>query len=175
MADLQANTVADHVVVSLDYTLTVDGKVIDSTAGSSPLEYLQGHHNILSGLERALAGLGCGETKQVFLPAKDAYGQIDPQAFVEIEKAQFPPNFQFEIGRDLRVQDDEGRIHVATICAINADNVRLDLNHPLAGKDLLFQATVVSLRAPTHDELDRGRIGGCSGCSSSDCGSGDCH
>lgn len=175
MADLQTITVTDHIVVSLNYTLTVDGKVIDSTDGSNPLEYLHGHRNLLSGLEHALAGLACGEAKEVFLPAKEAYGLIDPQAFVEIEKAQFPPNFEFKIGRDLRVQDDEGRIHIATICEINADTVRLDLNHPLAGKDLLFQATVVGLRAPTQDELNRGRIGGCSGCSSSNCGSGDCH
>ena len=175
MADLQTNAVSDNVVVSLEYTLTVDGKMIDSTQGSAPLEYLHGHRNILSGLENALTGLSCGEVRQVFLPAKEAYGLIDPQAFAEIEKSQFPPNLDLKIGRELRVQDDEGRVHLATICEIKNDTVRLDLNHPLAGKDLLFQATVVGLRAATPDERSHGRVGGCCGCTSSDCGSGDCH
>jgi FKBP-type peptidyl-prolyl cis-trans isomerase SlyD len=175
MSNLQPNVVADNVVVSLHYILTVNGEMVDSTQGSAPLEYLQGFHNILPALERELTGMACGDSKQVLLPAREAYGEFNPDAFAEIEKGQFPPNFDFRLGRELRVQDDNGQVHLASIAEIKDEIVRLDLNHPLAGKDLLFKATIAGLRSPTQDELSHGRIGGCAGCSSSSCDSGDCH
>ncbi len=64
----EVTKVADDVVVSIDYTLTVDGEVVDSTKDSYPLEYIQGHSNIIPGLEKALTGLGVGETKEVLVP-----------------------------------------------------------------------------------------------------------
>lgn len=174
MTEVEPDIVVDNIVVGLDYTLTVDGQVIETTAGYAPLEYLQGHHNILDGLERALAGLASGQSKQIFLPANEAYGPINPQAFAEVERDQFPPQFDFKLGRRIRVQDDEGKVHLATICAIQENAVRLDLNHPLAGKNLLFQATIINLRMPTPEELSQGRIGGCASCGSSDTCGGDC-
>jgi len=174
MNEVEPDIVVDNIVVGLDYTLTVDGQVIETTANHAPLVYLQGYHHILDGLERALAGLASGQSKQVFLPAREAYGPVNLQAFAEVERDQFPPHFDFKLGRRIRVQDDEGKVHIATICAIEENSVRLNLNHPLAGKDLLFQATIKSLRMPTPEELSQGRIGCCASCSSSDGCGGEC-
>jgi FKBP-type peptidyl-prolyl cis-trans isomerase SlyD len=165
--------VTENVVVSLDYELTVDGAVIDSSA-EAPLEYLHGHGNIIVGLENALMGMVPGETKMVTVAPEDAYGKVDPEAFVDLERGQFPPNFPVEIGRALRLRTDEGTIRNGLIAEINGDDIRVDLNHPLAGKELLFRATIVGLRPATEDEVRFGRVGGCSSCGSSGGCGGSC-
>ena len=149
----EVNKVADDVVVSLDYTLTVDGEVVDSTKDSYPLEYIQGHNNIIPGLEKALAGLGIGETKEVLVPSAEAYGEINPEAFTDVERVQFPEGFELIIGRSLRINTTSGQMLTARIHEIGEEMVKLDLNHPLAGQDLLFNASVVGLRAATEDEV----------------------
>jgi len=168
------SAVAENVVVGLEYTLTVDGNIIDSTQGNAPLEYLQGHQNIITGLERELAGLSVGQTREVFVRAADAYGEYNPQAVIQLERSQLPPDYRLEIGGRLRVRDDDGRVYTAAITAFDDQNLSLDLNHPLAGKDLYFTATVVSLRGATEDEISAGRVGGCASCGSSAGCSGAC-
>lgn len=173
--DEKAKFVGDGLVISLEYTLTVDGKVIDAS-GETPLEYLQGYNNIIPGLERELAGMALGESKEVVVAPKDAYGDYDPEAVFEIPRAQFPPVYQLEVGAPVRVRTDAGRVMTAYIHSLGEESVRLDLNHPLAGKELFFRAKIVGLREGTLDELAAGRVGGalCAGCgSSADCG-GDC-
>jgi FKBP-type peptidyl-prolyl cis-trans isomerase SlyD len=167
--------VADDMVVSIDYTLTVDGEVIDSTEDSFPLEYIQGHHNIIPGLENELAGMSVGESKEVLVPSKDAYGEIDPNAFTDVSRSQFPEGFELILGRSLRINTTSGHIMTASIAEIGEESVKLDLNHPLAGKELLFNASVVGVRAATEEELASGRVGGggCSSCGDG-CGDGGC-
>jgi FKBP-type peptidyl-prolyl cis-trans isomerase SlyD len=166
----EVTQVADDVVVSIDYTLTVDGEVVDSTKDSYPLEYIQGHSNIIPGLEKALVGLGVGETKEVFVPSAEAYGEINPEAFTDVERVQFPEGFELIIGRSLRINTTSGQMLTARIHEIGEDMVKLDLNHPLAGQDLHFNASVVGLRAATEDEVATGQVGG-GGCASGSCGS----
>ncbi len=170
----QTMIVRDGLVVSLDYTLTVGGQVIDAS-GQTPLEYLQGYNNIIPGLERELDGLALGESKEVVVAPKDAYGDYDPGAVFDIPRAQFPAGFQFEAGAPVRVRTDEGQVTTAYIQALDEQSVKLDLNHPLAGKELFFRARIVGLREGTLDELAAGRVGGaCAGCGSAqDCG-GSC-
>ena len=167
--------VSDDLVVSLDYTLTVEGKVIDSS-GETPLEYLQGHKNIIPGLERELTGMAIGESKEVVVAPKDGYGEFDAEAIFDIPRANFPTSYTLEVGAPIRVRADTGQVMTAYVQALDETNVKLDLNHPLAGKELYFRAKIVGLRPGTQDELDAGRVGGayCASCgSSSDCG-GSC-
>ena len=171
----EPNLVASDTVVSLVYTLTVNDEVIDSADESNPLEFIQGHQNIIPGLEKALEGLGVGQSKEVFIEAQDAYGDYDPQAVSNVPRHQFPPNFPLEIGRSLRVQTGDGRVLGASISSFTSDQVVLDFNHPLAGKNLFFKVKVQDLRPATDEELANGRLGGsCTSCSSGKCGSGDC-
>jgi FKBP-type peptidyl-prolyl cis-trans isomerase SlyD len=164
------NVVANDMVVTLDYTLTVDGEIVDS--GS--LDYLQGHNNIIPGLESRVLGMSQGEVKEVLVPAAEGYGEIDPEAFATVEKDKFPADFGFELGRELRVANAQGQVMLARISEINTDSVLLDLNHPMAGKDLLFFAKIASIRPANEEEIANGRLGGgCASCSSSGgCSSG---
>ncbi len=165
--------VAENVVVSLDYELTVDGAVIDSSA-EAPLEYVHGRGNIIAGLETALAGMTPGETKMVTVAPEEGYGKVDPEAFIDLERGQFPPNFPIEVGRALRLRSEEGTIRNGIIAEINDDVIRVDMNHPLAGKELLFRATIVGLRPATEDEVRFGQVGGCSSCGSGGGCGGSC-
>jgi FKBP-type peptidyl-prolyl cis-trans isomerase SlyD len=171
----KTNIVSDGLVVSLDYTLTVDGKVLDAS-GETPLEYLHGYRNIIPGLERELAGMALGESKEVAVAAKDAYGEYDPEAIFEVPRAQFPSAYRLEVGAPVQVRTDTGHVMTAYIHAVGEESVRLDLNHPLAGKELYFRAKIVGLREGTMDELAAGRVGGasCACCGSSEDCNGDC-
>jgi FKBP-type peptidyl-prolyl cis-trans isomerase SlyD len=165
--------VTQDVVVSLDYVLTVDGQVVDSTQDAGPIQFLQGHHNIIAGLESRLTGMTVGETRSRVIPAAEAYGEYSSEALADVPRSQFPPDFDLQIGGRLRVRDENGRVLNAVIAMIGADSVRLDLNHPLAGKDLAFEATVVALRPGTPEEIENGRLG-CASCGSSQSCDGSC-
>lgn len=150
--------VTDETVVSLQYVLMVDGDVVDATELSEPIRYIHGYHQIIPALEREMEGLGIGETKEVFISAMEGYGEYDPNMVAEIHRDQFPEGFVFNLGGQLRIQDGSGNSFNAIIRGIGPEKVTLDLNHPLAGKDLHFQATVVDLRYATEDELSSGEV-----------------
>jgi len=166
MVEKTVSKVTQDCVVSLDYVLTVDGEVADSSEGYAPLQFLQGHQNIIAGLEKELYGMQIGETKEIIVQPADAYGEYDKNAFIDIPKTQFPANFEFKLGKTIRLTDPNGRATNADIMEIRADEVRLDLNHPMAGKVLNFKVTVVGLRHATAEELSAGRLhrGSCGSC-----------
>ncbi len=153
-------TVQDGQVVSMEYSLHVDGEMIDSSQGGEPLEFLQGAGNIIPGLEDELYGLEIGEAKNVIVAAEDGYGILDPDAFIDVPRDQFPAEIPLEIGVELQVQDETGRPMMARIDMVDADSVRLDFNHPLAGKELVFDVKIVGLRDATDEEMEHGHAHG---------------
>jgi FKBP-type peptidyl-prolyl cis-trans isomerase SlyD len=165
-----------------DNLQTVDNEVIDTTDNSAPIQFIQGHGNVIPGLERELAGLKIGDSKIILVQPVDAYGIFNPNAFTEVSKDQFPPDFEIRIGGEIRVRTVGGNFLTAIIESEEDETVRLNLNHPLAGKELHFDTKIVGVRAATEQELAKGHLGGgCSGCSGGDCGSdedcgsdGDC-
>ncbi|MBN2048489.1 MAG: peptidylprolyl isomerase [Anaerolineaceae bacterium] len=170
-------TVAKDFVVSIDYVLTVDGEIADSSAGREPLPYLHGHDNLIKGLEVELEGMKVGEQKQVVVAPKDGYGEIDPEAFADMERAKFPEGFDLQIGRMIRLNAGDGRVMTAAIAEVNDETVKLDFNHPLAGKSLNFDVTISDIREATDLEITSGHVapvGGCASCSSGSCGDGGC-
>jgi FKBP-type peptidyl-prolyl cis-trans isomerase SlyD len=148
--------VSDDVVVSINYTLTVEGQVVDTTEGDEPLQFLQGHQNIIPGLERELAGMEIGDSKQVVVSPTEAYGEVDPDNIIDVPRSEFPEEIPLEPGTELEVKNSDGEVLSATINEVNKDTVKLDFNHPLAGKELTFDVTVVDLRTATEDELAHG-------------------
>ncbi len=158
MSEQGKRTVSANDVVSLEYTLTVDGQVIDSSEGHGPIEYIQGQGQIIPGLEKATYGMAVGESKEVVVPPAEAYGEADPNAFVEVPKGEFPPEIPLEVGTPLQLRDNQGQIFDATIAEIKEDSVVLNFNHPLAGKTLTFQVKVVGIRSATPEELEHGHV-----------------
>ncbi len=140
----------------MEYTLWVDGEVIDSSDGVGPLEFLTGHGNIISGLEREMIGMKLDESKEVQVAPAEAYGEYDLDAFMDMPRSDFPEDLDLEQGLELNMTDEEGHGHYARVENVTADSARLNFNHPLAGKELKFRVKVVGLRGPTDEELDHG-------------------
>ena len=148
--------IENDVVVVMDYSLTVDGEVVDSSKENGPIAFLQGRGNIIPGLERALEGLKIGDSKKVTVPPADGYGEMDPESFVDDPRAEFPAEIPLEIGTEIQVAMDDGSEDIAIISDIKSDSIQLDFNHPLAGKTLHFDVTITDLREATEEELEHG-------------------
>jgi FKBP-type peptidyl-prolyl cis-trans isomerase SlyD len=155
--------VADDLVVTMDYTLTVDGEIVDSSEEDDPIQFLHGHGNILPGLESHLGGLSVGENLQVTVAAKDAYGEFDPEQVVDIPLDEFPEEICVEPGVELEMKDQDDNLLFAKIVSVGKSRAKLDFNHPLAGKELTFDVTIVSLRQPAAEELEHGHVHGSGG------------
>jgi len=159
MSDEQ-KTVQKDDVVSIDYTLTdSQGNVIDSSEGMAPLEYLHGHNNLIPGLEKELAGMSVGETKQVTVAPEDAYGPRHENATQIIPHDAFPPEMKVEPGMALEMRDTTtGQIFEVYVTEIMPEGVVVDFNHPLAGETLHFDVKVVDIRPATPDEIAHGHV-----------------
>ena len=152
--------VQDGQVVSMEYTLRVDGEILDSSSGQEPLEFLQGAGNIIPGLEQELYGMAVGESKMVIVQPDEGYGVIDSDAFIEVPREQFPSDIPMEEGVEIQVTDESGNPMNARIDSINDETITLDFNHPLAGKELHFETKIVGLRAATDEENEHGHVHG---------------
>lgn len=166
------NVVADNKVVDIAYTLWVDDKVYDSSDASDPLKYLHGHNNIIPGLENAIVGMKIGEKKSVVVEPKDGYGEISDDEPISLDRSMFPAGFDLTVGNPLHLQDeDTEQIITAYIVDYDDNVVKVDLNHPLAGKTLAFDIEVIDLRDALPMELRHGHPHtGCSSCAG--CGGG---
>jgi FKBP-type peptidyl-prolyl cis-trans isomerase SlyD len=145
-------------VVSMEYTLWVDGEVLDSSEGQSSLQFLAGYGNIVPGLESEMMGMKVGDEKEVTVDPENGYGEFDDEAFLEVPRKEFPEDMELEEGLELSVSDDEGNARYAIIDSVDTDTVRLDFNHPLAGAELKFKVKVVALREPTEEEVEHGHV-----------------
>jgi FKBP-type peptidyl-prolyl cis-trans isomerase SlyD len=153
---MSKDTVENGLVVSMEYTLTVDGEVLDSSKDAGPLQFLAGYNNIVPGLEREMLGMKIGESKNVVVSPKDGYGEFNEEAFIEVPRSEFPGDVELEEGLEFNVTDEEGNSQIAFVDSFDDQNVQLDFNHPLAGAELQFNVKVIALREPTKDELDHG-------------------
>jgi FKBP-type peptidyl-prolyl cis-trans isomerase SlyD len=155
---MATDTVQNNVVVSMEYTLQVDNEEIDSSRGQDPLQFLVGHGNIISGLEREMIGMKVGDSKDVVIAPAEGYGEFNEEAFMDVPRSAFPKDMEIEEGSELTVRDDAGQARYARVDTIEGDNVVLNFNHPLAGDELHFNVKVVGLREPTTEELDHGHV-----------------
>ena len=142
----------------MEYTLRVDGEVLDSSDGVGPLQFLAGYDNIVPGLEREMIGMQIGDSKDVVVAPADGYGEFDDEAFMDVPRSEFPSDMELEEGVELSVTDEDGKNQYARIESMTDESVRLDFNHPLAGAELHFNVKVIALREPTKEELDHGHV-----------------
>lgn len=132
--------------VRIHYTGTLaDGATFDSSEGRDPLEFTVGSGQIIPGLDAALPGMAIGEKKTVAVVADEAYGQHDPNAKQSVPRADIPDNIPLDPGTQLQVQTQEGQVMPVTVAEVTEEQVILDANHPLAGKDLTFAIELVEI------------------------------
>ena len=122
-----------------------DGSVFDTSEGCEPLEIKIGGGQLIAGFEEALSGMEVGESKTVTIPVDKAYGPYQQEMEMVVGRSQFPAELEPRIGQQLQVGQPEGQTFVVTVTAISGEEVTLDANHPLAGKDLIFDLQLVEI------------------------------
>jgi FKBP-type peptidyl-prolyl cis-trans isomerase 2 len=131
-------------VVAVHYTgKFTDGETFDSSEGRDPLKFQVGSGQIIPGFENAILGKNIGDKVTVNIPAIDGYGEIREDLLVKVPMGQMPG--EVEVGQMLQAQSDNGQSVNVMVKEINEDHVLIDGNHPLAGKELLFEIEVVEI------------------------------
>ena len=155
--------IAQDRVVFIHYTLTSDaGEVIDSSAGGAPLAYLQGHGNLIPGLERELTGKQTGDRLKVRVAPADAYGDRDAALVQDVPRAAFRGIDDIQVGMQFQAESNQGP-RTVTVTKIVDDAITVDGNHPLAGQHLNFEVEITDVRAATEEELSHGHVHGAGG------------
>ena len=132
--------------VRIHYTGTLtDGSQFDRSAGRDPLEFTVGSGQIIPGLDKAIPGMVVGDQKTVVVPAAEAYGESHPDAVQAIPRSNIPAEIPLELGLQLQMQSPTGQVVPVTVVGITEEEVTLDANHPLAGKELTFAIELVSI------------------------------
>jgi FKBP-type peptidyl-prolyl cis-trans isomerase 2/predicted Fe-Mo cluster-binding NifX family protein len=142
-------------LITLEYELQdIDGNVIDASSRTGPIRFIFGSGQVLPAIEAAVAGLEPGAQVMRQVPAAEGFGERDAARVVEVPRSQLPPDAA--VGAVITAEDGQGRRFPLTIVELGESTVTLDANHPLAGKDLVFDLTVRSVEgvAP-HAEQPR--------------------
>jgi len=134
----------DTVRVHYTGTLT-DGSQFDTSAGREPLEFTIGSGQIIPGLEKEIEGMKVGDKSTVTVPAAEAYGPHQPEGVQEVPRSNIPTNINLAVGTQLQGMTPDGRQMNLTVTGLTDETVTLDANHPLAGKDLVFDVELVEI------------------------------
>ena len=133
--------------VTFNYTLTVDGQVVDSSAGKAPMAVTMGAGQIVPGVEETLAAMRTGEKRSVIIPPEKGYGPYRAEGVRQVPKKSFKNIAGLKPGMMVNGQSG-GRPFMARVKEIGAKEITLDFNHPLAGKTLNFDLELVTAQAP---------------------------
>jgi FKBP-type peptidyl-prolyl cis-trans isomerase 2 len=136
----QGDTVHVHYKGTLD-----DGSVFDSSEGKDPISFTLGNGQVIDGFEKAVEGMNIGDKKTERFEPANAYGDHRHELVFTVPKDQMPEGTEIEIGDMLQVGFPDGSSSAVTVAAVEDDGVKLDANHPLAGKALTFELELVGL------------------------------
>jgi len=147
--------IAENQIVSIEYEVSDGTNIVDSNVGGTPLVFMFGKGQIIPGLESGIANMNVGDNGEVPVKAVDAYGEYNAEAKQEVPKDQFA-GIDLEVGMSLYGQGEDGGTVQVVVKEIGAENVIIDFNHPLAGKDLMFKVTINNIREASADEAMTG-------------------
>jgi len=142
-------------IVSIEYEVSDGTNIVDSNVGGTPLVFMFGKGQIIPGLENGIVNMSIGDKNEVPVKAVDAYGEYNAEAKQEVPKDQFA-GIDLEIGMSLYGQGEDGGTVQVVVKEIGAENVIIDFNHPLAGKDLMFNVTINNIREASTEEAMTG-------------------
>lgn len=156
--------IEQNKVVTMNFTLTDDhGNVLDSTDNGGPFSYISGTNMVLPKLEEALNGMLIGSKKNLKLEAKDGYGNYNDDAVQVVGKENFPEDFVLEVGMEYMASNPDGVQMPFVISNVDGEEITVDFNHPLAGKNLNFDIELLNVRDATAEELSHGHVHGVGG------------
>lgn len=169
--------IENNKVVSLSYILKVDGEEIETVSKDKPMEFVFGTGYLLPKFEQNILQKQIGDSFDFVLKADEAYGNVDPEAVIDLSKEIFMVDGAIDnnvlfVGNQIPMRDQDGNRLYGVVESIQNDTVTMNFNHPLAGCDLHFKGEVVGVRDVTPEDLASGGCG--CGCSSGGCGDEGC-
>jgi peptidylprolyl isomerase len=135
----RGDTVRVHYTGKLE-----NGEQFDSSRGMDPLTFTLGEGAVIQGFDAAVDGMAVGESKQVTIPAAEAYGDRREELTLRIPRTELPADLELEVGSQLRMEQG-GDSLVVTVRDMDEGSVMLDANHPLAGEALTFDLELVEI------------------------------
>lgn len=144
------NLVKDHHTVKVNYTgKLTDGQVFDTSEGKEPIEVTLGQGQIIPGFEKGLIDMKLNEKKTITIAKEEAYGDINAALIQEVQKTALPQDMTPEVGMGLVSKSPDGQEMNLVVVEVKDDSIVIDGNHPLAGKDLVFDLEVLEITTPT--------------------------
>ena len=153
--------ISEQKVVTMNYEVADDqGQLIDRSEEGGPLAYIHGNGQLIPGLETALEGRGKGDKVAVDVPPEQGYGERDEEGVQIVARNQFDDSVEIEVGMQFEAEDDDEGHQIVTVAAVDGENITLDTNHPLAGKNLRFEVEILDVRDASAEELSHGHVHG---------------
>ena len=122
-----------------------DGEIFDSSKGREPLQFTVGGGQMIAGFDAAVDGMELDEKKEVTIPSKEAYGERNEDMIQQVPRAELPEDMKPEVGQTLVATGPDGRQTHVVVTEVTDAQITVDANHPLAGKDLIFEIELVEI------------------------------
>ncbi|MFT5215953.1 MAG: FKBP-type peptidyl-prolyl cis-trans isomerase 2 [Glaciecola sp.] len=141
------NQVKENNTVKVNYTGKLsDGQIFDSSEGKKPLEFTLGQGQLIPGFEKGLIDMKLNEKKTITIPKEEAYGEVNDDLKQEVKRTELPQDMTPEVGMGLVSKSPDGQERNLLVVEVNEESIVVDGNHPLAGKDLIFDLEVVAIK-----------------------------
>ena len=141
-----AKVAANGSRISVDYTgMFEDGTVFDTSGGRHPIEFTVGNGDVVKGFDEAVIGMKKGEQKKITILPENGYGARDERLKQQVPRSVFPPEMKLDKGMGFSFKTPTGQVIHATISGTNPETVTVDMNHPLAGRNLVFELKIVDI------------------------------
>ena len=159
-----SNLIQEGDTILVNYTGKYeDGEVFDSSEKCSPLKFTVGAGQLIKGFDNAVVGMKEGDKKTVIIQASEGYGEHREDYVIEMPKSQIPPGMELKAGMEVQLMDQDKNPIFALCTAVLEDSITIDVNHPLAGKTLIFDIEILKTGLEPDDDSS-----GCSCCSGCD-------
>jgi peptidylprolyl isomerase len=136
----------DGDTVKVHYTGKLEDDVVfQTTVGRKPLEFTIGQEQLIPAFEQAVVGMSPGDSKHIQIPADQAFGPYHEELVRTVDRSQFPPEVEPEVGQRLDMSSESGRTVLVTVIDFSESSITLDANHPLAGEDLAFDVELMDI------------------------------
>ncbi|MDO7136702.1 MULTISPECIES: FKBP-type peptidyl-prolyl cis-trans isomerase [Algibacter] len=139
--------VKENNTVKVNYTgKLTDGQVFDSSVGKEPVEFTLGQGQLIPGFEKGLIDMKVNEKKTITIAKEEAYGEINANLIQEVQKSELPQEMAPEVGMGLVSKSPDGQEFNLVVVEVKEESIVVDGNHPLAGKDLVFDLEVLEIK-----------------------------
>ncbi|MFP4013666.1 MAG: peptidylprolyl isomerase [Chitinispirillaceae bacterium] len=144
---MEEKKVENGSTIKVDFTIKLDnGTVVGSTKDEEPVQFTVGKQEVIPGLDRGVVGMEKGEMRSIELPSKEAYGPRMDELVQDVTRNHLPKDFDPQVGQVLEMTDEGGDSMTAMVVNVDEQKIKIDANHPLAGKNLVMDVTVVEIQ-----------------------------